>query len=158
MLNFLFGVKDDFPRENLKTHGLVGSSGSKVLNIDRFQFSFLRPPSGVLELWAALEIGCGPKPYPSPPRGAQRQIPLITKTPNWAPDWKDSCPGRFWVEFRGYGGALGCYMEEYFGGFLGLEGVWSVPRGAAEGSCGGERRKRDSRCLQTGLRPCQSIL
>ena len=103
-MNFSCGVKKDPKIEMIWSLWLInGLGGSSVSNSFEYWYVpifLLLPASGVLELWAALEIGCGPKPYPSQPRrGAQRQIPLITKTPNWAPGWKDSCPA--WDVFRG---------------------------------------------------------
>ena len=163
---FLCLVRDDFPRlsrfEDYGSciHGLDGSDGSNHFEYWYVPISLLLPASGVLEQWAALEIGSGPKPYPSPSHhggfGRTVRSPWLQKRQI------GRLPGRtaaaFGQEFGGLWRSLNCYMEGYFGGLEGLgscrkgRGMKCTP-GTSWGSCGEFWPKRDSRCLQTGLQP-----
>ena len=129
-----------------------------ILICSNFPFA---PSSGVLEQWAALEIGSGPKPYPSPSHhggfGRTARSPWLQKRQI------GRLPGRtaaaFGQEFGGLWRSLKCYMEGYFGGLEGLGRAGGAGRGmkctpgTSWGSCGEFWPKRDSRCLQTGLQP-----
>ena len=101
-------------------------------------FPFPPSQSGVLEQGAALEIGSGPKPYPS-----------RATTGGWAatsdpPDYKNAklgacLEGQLPLLGRNFGGYFGGGGRGLEGG--GREGVWSVPPGPAEAAAENGQRE-----------------
>ena len=118
-------IFQDWVDLKIMAHVYMDLMDETILNIDMFQFPFLLPASGVLEQWAALEIGSGPKPYPSPSHhggfGRSARSPWLQKRQI------GRLPGRtaaaFGQEFGGLWRSLNCYMEGYFGGLEGI-GSW----------------------------------